>query len=254
MRGFSLVELIVTLALLSILAIGSSRFLLDATDGYTATNERIQLSGFGATVLELAHRELSTALPLSTRVSNDGKCVEWIPVSAGGRYENAPIGNSAASFSVLGLTPQIGDRLSIPTSDIYSLGNPGGVSSPVVGTSATATDEILVTLSSMHQYSSGSPGNRIYAIRDPESFCFANSSLWHYRAYGFNSVQPGAGSLPSVLPDRILLAEDVDVAGSSFAQNAPSLSRNGLISVTLVLANRHANIQLERHINTRNVP
>ena len=102
MRGFSLVELIVTLALLSILAIGSSRFLLDATDGYTATNERIQLAGYGATVLELSHRALSSALPLSTRITADGKCVEWLPVVEGGRYEGAPVGHASSSFGVLG--------------------------------------------------------------------------------------------------------------------------------------------------------
>ena len=254
MRGFSLVELVVTLALLSILAIGSSRFLLDATDGYTATNERIQLAGYGATVLELSHRALSSALPLSTRITADGKCVEWVPVIAGGRYEGAPVGHPASSFGVLGLIPQVGGRLSIPATDLYELTSPGGVSPPVAATTATVADEVTVTLSAAHEYSTGSPGQRIYSIGDPESLCFDDARMWHYRSYGFNAVQPTSASLPSALPDRVLLADDVDVARSSFLQSSPSLTRNGLISVTLVLNNRHANIQLERHINVRNVP
>ena len=254
MRGFSLVELIVTLALLSILAIGSSRFLLDATDGYTATNERIQLAGYGATVLELSHRALSSALPLSTRITADGKCVEWLPVVEGGRYEGAPVGHASSSFGVLGFSPQVGSRLSIPTTDIYGLTSPGGVSPPVAAITGTLTDEVTVTLSADHEYLTGSPGQRIYSISDPESLCFDDARMWHYRNYGFNAVQPTSASLPSVLPDRVLLADDVDVTRSSFQLSSPSLTRNGLVSVTLALNNRHANIQLERHINMRNVP
>ena len=254
MRGFSLVELIVTLALLSILAIGSSRFLLDATDGYAATNKRIELAGFGTTVLELAHRELSSALPLSTRISSDGKCIEWIPVVDGGRYGIAPIGYSATSLEVLGLDAVTGQRLAIPGPGLYGLSNPGGISPAVATSSATLTDERLVTLTAAHEFLNSSPGHRIYAIAEPESFCFADARLWHYTGYGFTTAQLSSASLPSALPERVLLAADVDVASSSFAQGAPSLARNGLINMTLVLDNRHAHVALERHINTRNVP
>ncbi|NKB99157.1 MAG: prepilin-type N-terminal cleavage/methylation domain-containing protein [Pseudomonadales bacterium] len=254
--GFSLIELVVVMALLAIVAIGGSRFLVDATDGYASTNSRITLADQASAALAAMHRQISAALPSSVRRSDDGRCLEWLPVRSGGRYLSAPIGLQANTVVTLGLDNMVGGRLSIGhgIQTPYVLANPGAISPTVVSQTGSTTDEATLTLLSDHEFPSATTSNRVFAVDPPQSYCFSQGALWHYQDYGFLAAQPDPADLPSALPNRILLAASVHSSTSNFSIAPPNLQRNGVVRVDMTMASDDADLSLVRHISLRNAP
>lgn len=77
-------ELIFVLVILGLVgAIGSS-FMVATMDMYQRTQDRVALMQRGRVALEQMSRYLRAAVPNSVRVSATGKCLEFVPVVAGG--------------------------------------------------------------------------------------------------------------------------------------------------------------------------
>ena len=86
--GYTLIELIMVIVLLSIVATVSVRFVGLSTQGALDTSAR-QLRALQSVVIsEQLTRDLREAFPLSVR--STGSCIEWLPMEAGTSYLNLP--------------------------------------------------------------------------------------------------------------------------------------------------------------------
>lgn len=87
--GFTLIELVIVIALTGILAATLVIFFRPAVDGYFDARRRASLSDVADAALRLMAREIRAAVPNSIRQPNS-QCLELLPTIAGGRYRMAP--------------------------------------------------------------------------------------------------------------------------------------------------------------------
>ena len=256
--GFTLVELVIVMVLLGILSIGTIRFINDATEGFVLTQQRAEVAADVRLTVHRLGRELRNALPRSTRISTDRKCLEFIPISHGTTYVTAPIGVAGSSLEVVpfdtnGITNQ--HRLAIaPMANIYSLSNPGSISPSFATTAPNVNNVVNLTLSATHQFPNNSPQRRLYVVQPPVSYCVVNNALWRYVNYGFATTQrtpSSTPSLPNSLPNRALVAEGMD-AISEFELAPASLTRNGVVNMDFVFVRDNNNISINYSAQLRN--
>ena len=69
-RGFTLIELIAVIVMLSIMGTFSVRFIVSTLDNYNRTIDRGKLVGHGRQALERMTRQLRAAIPNIVRVPN----------------------------------------------------------------------------------------------------------------------------------------------------------------------------------------
>ena len=256
-RGFTIVELITVIAILSILAITTTRFMTDASSGYASAQSRAALVESVTRAMLTVSREVRQALPNSIRVGSGGTCLEWVPIVDGNYYLQAPIGYAGTTVQVLPLqqyTLTANTRVAIhPETDLYALADPGALSPTIDSVTTEAMGEQTLQWGSTHTFARGSAQDRAYIVGSPASYCLDNGRLWHYSNYGFLASQPTVASLPSSLPDRVLVAGDVD-ATSSFSLTPATLQRNATVKVRLIAARDGDRVPVEQLINVRHSP
>ncbi len=217
-RGFTLVELVIVIVLISVISLASVQFISNLALGYADQTRRQNLSDVTQLAVERISRELRNALPNSVRVrslSNDS-CIEFIPIHGASTYQNLPVGTASNQLTVLplgnnGLTSVSGsDPLFIAvypidsnTSDenhgannpVYDMDNHSIVAR--VANSGTFIGQIngssvaSVTLRAAHRFPTESPIGRFYIVGLPVSYCLlSNGDLYRYNGY----FDPGAGA------------------------------------------------------------
>ena len=258
--GFTFVEMVIVISVLGILAIGSMRFLTDASTGFVQSNERALLASDAQTTIDLLAREVRAALPSSLRVSAGGECFEFIPISQALSYLSAPVGLSGTQVWALpigGFTPSANTRVALGASaNRYQLGSVAAISPVVSGVTTLPDGRLQIDLASTHQFSSASSAERAFLVEEPISVCADSGSLYRYTNYGYSAAQPTVASLPTGLPNRELIAEALAAPGPVFSIAAASLERNGLLSVALTFASESGSnsIAMTQHLHVRNVP
>ncbi len=92
MRGFTLVELVVTMAVMAVLAAGIAIFIAYPVQSYELTVRRAELVDSANAAYQRMSRELNTALPNSVRVSTVAGVtyLEFLQTRTGGRYRSEP--------------------------------------------------------------------------------------------------------------------------------------------------------------------
>jgi len=258
--GFTFVEMVIVISILGVLAIGSMRFLTDASTGFVQSNERALLASDAQTTIDLLAREVRGALPNSLRATADGQCFEFIPTLRALSYLSVPLGLPGSqlwSVPVPGFVLGADTRVALGTSlNPYQLGSVAMVSGLVSNTTVLPDGRMQIDLSAPHQFASASASERAYFVEDPVSVCVDGGALYRYASYGYLPVQPNAADLPATLPNRELIAESITSPGPVFGIGSPSLQRNGLISVSLTFASESANnaIGITQHLHVRNLP
>ncbi|RTZ16512.1 prepilin-type N-terminal cleavage/methylation domain-containing protein [Vibrio aquaticus] len=85
--GFTLMEMIVSLTILSIITLGLMNFGVSSSTLYIEANHRLQALEEARFVMARFQRELINAVPFSTRTLNNGRCVEFIPILGVTEYD-----------------------------------------------------------------------------------------------------------------------------------------------------------------------
>ncbi len=256
-RGFTLVELVVVIAVMGILSIGAVAFITDASDGYASTVRRTELGSTMRLASERMARELRSALPNSARVA--GSCLEFIPAEGGASYLNAPVSIAAAEFDVIAPidASMAGTRIAIfpdQPSALYSLTDPGVISPPASFAPPDANNIVRVTLASAHRFPVESPQRRFYLLRSPVSYCVDQNRLWRYQNYGFSAVQPGISALPTTMPGRSLIGEDLAESAPPFTFASATLMRNAQVRIDLEFRDGADSLHIHHMVQLRNVP
>jgi len=268
--GFTLIELVIVIVLLATLAVGSVQFISFSAQGYVDTVQRSELAATASIVNEKLSRAVRSALPSSVRVSSDGKCMEFIPVLAASRYTQAPVPGAPVSQTEVHMVPldsslvQSGHLSIYPVvasaDALYNIAtNPGYVSTETASLSGTLNGAQVFEFSggASFRFVQSSAQNRIYVTDRPRAFCQSGSRLFLYGNYGFIANMASLpAALPTAVPDRVLIADQLQIDSVRFQLLPASLRRNGLVSYTMTFQKDASPevLNVSQEIQVRNVP
>lgn len=282
--GFTLIEVVVTLAIAGILfGIAASIMTLPAR-GYVDTARRAQLADLADTAERRLGRELHLALPNSVRVqqSNGKTFLEFLQTRGGGRYRAATDANgngdildfynaNDTSFDVLGPAPivQPGDQLvvynlGIPSDGTNNLGADAyeGKNRRAIDTSGSCpAGKLCFQLPSpAYPLPFASPSARFQIVETAVTYvCAPNSAhpeagtLTRYWNYPLQAQQPtDTGVAPLQTASHALLAGQVQACAITYQQG--NEQRNGYVAMTLTLANGSEAVTLYNGVHIDNAP
>ena len=260
--GFTLIELVLTIAVAGILGVISVQFIKSSTQGFVSSAGRQQLAAAGYVVNEQISRAIRDSLPGSVRTTSDGQCIEYMPIAAASTYTTLVVGDSVTDFLAVpySLTDSATGYISvypIPSGNLYSQADPGSLTSDVATVPAGNT-EITVTLGSAHTFPSDSPERRFFVSTSPEAICQEGDFLYRYRNYGFisNVASLKAGLPTTTAAGRTVLAYPLAVGSLDFRYQTPTLARNGLVVFQYILQHPTTgeSLSLSQQVRVVNVP
>jgi MSHA biogenesis protein MshO len=279
-RGFTLIELVITIAVGSVVVAFMALFIVTPMTTYTAQTRRAALVDAADSALRFMGRDLRGALPNSVRVSASGSvsALELLATADGARYQDSgPLSNPALALDLTAADGAFATtvpftQLTLPWTSsayflsIYNVGVPGAdayqmanVITPAgttitISAGATANQD-LVTLSPAFQFAFGSPGQRVFLVSGPVTYLCdtAAATLTRYSSYTIASAQPAsAAALNAVGASATLVASNV--AGCQFVLNAGTAQRNALATLTLRIAQSGESVQLLHQVQVVNAP
>ncbi len=287
-HGFTLVELIIVIAITSIIAAFAVYLIKNPVQAYVDSVARAELSDIADQSLRRMTRDLRLALPNSVRISADGKYLEFIPTKTGGRYlaEEDELGltnvlNFTAAtpspapnqFNIVG-TPPSGRQTIVPGDFIvvYNLGpgfdpadayncvntapnricNRSTVQS-VAGNTITMTDNPFVN----QVPSFPSPTARFQVVTKPITyFCddTVTKRLIRYSGYNFQPGQPVLSTAAplSTAPVQARIADRVNSCTFTFTSLANV--QRGLVTLKIELGSAGELLTLQHQIHVDNTP
>ena len=248
--GFTLIEVITVIVILSILAALGGKFVVESTQAYQSTQTRSLLVNKGRQAVERMSRQLRLALPNSVRLTNANSCVEFMPIAGGGSYVGyvADAVNGASPSSSIVVTPH---TLDFGTAAYVSIG--AMASSEVYGSSpasrATLSNRtgVLLTLSGAKTWLRNSVASRFYLLGNPQAFCVVGSALRFYPDQNANSSDVDLASSNQLISDGVS-------ASSPFSLTAGSENRNVNVNFNLSFAAKGETLLFNNSVMIRNVP
>jgi len=279
-RGFTLVELVITIAVGSVVVAFMAMFIVMPMNAYSAQTRRATLVDSADSALRFIGRDLHSALPNSVRVTGGAttQALELLATLDGARYQDGgPLSNPALELDFTAADGAFSTtvpftQLTLPWSStsaylaIYNVGVPGAnayemanIITPA-GTSITvaagaSANQNLVTLSPAFKFAFGSPGKRVYLVSGPVSYLCdtAAGTLVRYSGYAIANAQPAtSAALLGAGASAALVASGV--SSCQFTYSSGTAQRNALATLTLALTNSGESIQLLNEVQVVNVP
>lgn len=279
--GFTLVEIVVAMAVLGIIAAMGAIFVKPAIDAYVGQQRRAELSDVADTALRRMARDVRLALPNSVRVATPGNVyLEFLLTRTGGRYradqdDGTVAGEDPLDFSAPDTVFDTLERLStltgqviVPATDrvvIHNLGIPGADAyngdntSLVTAFSAgggAAANEDRITIAAK-QYPLESPGRRFQVISGPVTYeCFnagtsAGEGTGFLRRYDGYAIVPSPQPQPPAGTPAVLASY---VSACSIDYTSLSLQARGLLTIRLQLTRGGETVALYQEVHVNNVP
>lgn len=236
-RGFTLIELIVSIVISAVLAGGTIAYIANTVNGIESASRRNKLASAGRVVLDRIALELHNALPNSIRVSpplgNGNQCIEYIPVVAATTYINPAFsGPGTTTFDVVDFVSNGSAFIPSSATGMYAVIYPRNINQVYDGdntlpwpdfpnrrpiqTIASIADTgpssnlSVVTLTQAHRFNRRSPNERFFVVSQPVSFCVVSDKMYRYTNYGFYQSQSvterliSDNSCPAANPGRCL--------------------------------------------------
>lgn len=270
--GFSLIELIIVIAILGILSASVGVFIANPVRAYFETIDRAALTDAGNSVIRRVMREVQAAVPNSARISTNGGTtfLEFVPIVDAGRYRAAASNNyppqndpltvtdpTDSSFQVLGPT------VNVPAgSELVVLNLGYGNANLYTGTNIRTVTSIgpaqqTITFTPTTVWPGDSPGYRFYIVNGAVTYaCTPNASgtgtLTRYSGYAIQGSQPSAttGAPLSTATSSLVLD---DVSGCTFTPGQVSVDLNA-IQMTLQLTRNSETVSLYSQVHAPNNP
>lgn len=233
--GFTLIELVIVIIVLSAIGIATSSYIATGVGIYTDISERDSELSSTRFVMERLRRDILNALPNSLVVSDDAQCLTFTPIIKstvyGYNFPISPLNTSSGSIATIDdYTFTAGDKAVIYLLDENEL------SSDKVQ-AISGVDSETMTFANTVSFPLNSPSKRLYIIQDSYSYYF-NSS------------------------DELVLANNCFSTGSVMANDIQgefdvaqaTLQRNGLAKVTFMLNFDGQEVPIEQTLHVNNVP
>ena len=250
--GFTLIELIAVIVVLSIIATISTGFVISSMESYVETQDRAKLINRGRQAIEQITRRIRGATPNSIRITNGGNCLEFLPLASGGNYLNpVPDLSNGASASNTIITAAHSANLVNALYVIIGANNNGDIySGGSLATLASSTPALL-TLTANKIWTRNSPTRRFFLADNPEAFCLNGSDLRHYSGYATPLTTTGTPGGTGVLMGQ---NASVGSSGSTFSIEAGTETRGAVVIVDLLFTENNQQVPIRQEVFVRNVP
>ncbi len=276
-RGFSLIELVLVIAILGILSTVLWLVIAGPVRAFFETGRRAALVEEAGSALTEMTRDIRAALPNSIRTTQSAgvNALELLLTADGARYRDGPGGTVTSSTDILTFNaPSSGfnilghfTRLTLPLTTstdslvIYNTGQSGAdaydntAGPPNVitppGTTLTftgGTSEDHISINPAFQFKYRSPYDRVYVVSGPVSwFCDpASGTLRRDSGYAISATQPVSATA------GVLAANQVGAC--SFTYTPGTAERAGLVTLSLTLTSHGESVTLLREVQIFNAP
>lgn len=280
-RGFTLVELTMSMVITGIIAGSLALFMQGPVRSYLLDRQRAELTATADACLRRITRDLRLALPNSIRLTTVGSAqyLEMLQTRTGGRYRDQTSSGGTgdpllftgdSAFDTIGALPASGNSAVVPNQDqlvVFNLGfdvadayagqNRSTIRSVSGGVLA---DESHVTFDA-RTFPLASPSNRFQVVSGPASYVCAPAAasggdgagtlrLW--RNYTIQASQPtatpasGSNALMSSFVTACNFQYNPDVTGAQ--------QRGGLVSLQITLTRGGESVTLAGGVHVSNAP
>jgi len=225
-RGFTLIEMVLTMVVGAILILAIAGFVELGSKGYADTVDRQRIQTQARFVLEKMMREIRHAVPNSFHAENN--CISFYPVVYSGFYSIGGANDNQLSFV-------IGNRPVGNLSGLKMIINPTSNTdfSSAIGLTSNAT---TITLAA--PLTSQSVASRFFIYSNQVSYCLDFTSQQITRSVnGMNPVQ---------------VADSV--SSGVFSYVPPSLQRGGVVHLSLTFEQNGESSSFETDVQVLNVP
>ncbi len=281
-RGFTLVELVITIVLSTIVIGFMTIFISGPVASYTHQARRAELVDLAENSLRRIARDVRRALPNSVRLDLSGSvtALELLNTVDGARYrDRPPPGNPSKrlrftapddAFNSIGGFRNIVLPFSSTTHylSIYNVGVPGANAyelANVITPPGTQIDidtdaipgEDNVRISPAFRFTFASPGKRMFLVDTPVTYLCDNAAgtLVRYANYTISADQVDRNSASELLSagaDATLIANRVSNCAISYAPG--TAQRAGLVSIALAITDTGETVSLLHQVHVDNVP
>ena len=265
--GFTLIELVMVIVLLSIVSLISVRFVSLSMEGAIDTANRQRLGMAAGIVSEQISRELRAALPGSVRTGAGGQCIEFFPIHAASTYiQGEGSFESERALNEFNARPFSGNtdgaehvvvypygESSVPK-ELYTVGETRAEFDRVEDPDTT-DGEVTIFLKSSHSFPETSPQRRVHLVTDPVTLCQDGRFLFRYSEYGVaTSVARRTSGSREVVATPLVNEPPENRLEFTFAP--PNQQRNGAVTFEFSLSARDSEETLDvfQEVQVRNVP
>lgn len=280
-RGFTLIELVITLVVSTIVVGFVSLFISGPVMGFTDQARRARLVDAADAALRRIGRDVRRALPNSVRTTSAAGVIalEVLSTVDGARYRAQPPGVAAqildfaaadGSLNVLGPFTQLAKpwnstthflavyNVGVPGADAYELANVITPVNTTINISVDgATGEDRVTLAPAFRFAYTSPTQRVFLVDGPVTYLCdpVAGTLMRYSGYSIAASQAsrdshgeliGAGATASLMANQLV--------SCSFAYTAGTAERAGLVSLQFAVQAQGETVSLLSQVHVDNVP
>ncbi len=278
-RGFTLVEAVITLAILGVVVGMIAVFIKMPVQNYADSTARAELTDIADTALRRMARDVRLALPNSVRIDATGHAMEFLLTKTGGRYLAAEdkiadqvldfTDTSKTTFTVVGAMPTgkeailAGDYVVIYNLGSDSTANPAnaysGGNRALISSVDTANKHITMASNpfALNDPPLTSPTSRFQVVTGPVSYVCngaadGSGKLWRYSGYPIPATQSnpptGSGLQSALIAGRVVSCQ--------FSYSSLASQRTALLSMTLVLKANNSDDQVTLHhqIHVFNTP
>ncbi|MBU2391547.1 MAG: type II secretion system GspH family protein [Alphaproteobacteria bacterium] len=264
--GFTLVELIMVIALAGVVAVMVGTVMSRPLQGFADNSQRAELTDRAAIALNRMARDIRLAVPNSVLVADTGDEVRLVPIAAAGRYranlpmpdgprQDPPACTQASGRCLIDILSPM--ELADSGSNkhwliIYNtgalVGRPepvDGAVSPVSPKAFTWENGVLEADLSAFRFEFASPQHRFFLADRAVGYRCRNGSL--VRAE-FDELAASDYSGAATVVDR------VDCGRSQFSYEPGNNTRNGLVTLKLMLVGSGGTVTLLQQVQVDNAP
>ena len=283
-KGFTLIELCMVMVLLGMTAMGAGGIIKASSQIFIDVSEREALTSNVRFSVERLNREIRTALPNSVRVFSDEtvKCLEYIPTLIIGISLEVPAVPEATdpegadtTLTVVrfddsllsGVVHVVVNPLAVD--QVYDTIEKSTIRYALDSEGRRSIGKIIdnlwtIELEEQVYFTENSPTKRIFFVNEPVAYCASEGLLTRYTDYGFNGIEldENGKALTGQLDINdepltgvgVLMAESIDLAGTSFTVKKASSFRNTLVDITLQFSKNTEYLTFHNQAQVLNVP